>query len=242
MEGKISLKMKSRSLIESFNYAVSGIIYTLKTEKNMRIHFIIATIVIILSLFFDFTRLELLILFFSIALVLIAEMINTAIERTVDLITEDYHPLARLAKDIAAGGVLIAALNSLIVGYLLFFDRLNPLTNLVLFKIKNSPIHLTFVALALVVLLTIALKTKYYKGRGTPFQGGTVSGHAAVSFCIATIIAFIANNMLVSTLSYLMAILVGESRIEGRIHSLMEVILGGLLGIIVGILVFQIIG
>ncbi|WP_025641479.1 diacylglycerol kinase [Schnuerera ultunensis] len=234
--------MKSRSLIESFNYAVSGIIYTLKTEKNMRIHFIIATIVIILSLFFDFTRLELLILFFSIALVLIAEMINTAIERTVDLITEDYHPLARLAKDIAAGGVLIAALNSLIVGYLLFFDRLNPLTNLVLFKIKNSPIHLTFVALALVVLLTIALKTKYYKGRGTPFQGGTVSGHAAVSFCIATIIAFIANNMLVSTLSYLMAILVGESRIEGRIHSLMEVILGGLLGIIVGILVFQIIG
>lgn len=120
MEGKISLKMKSRSLIESFNYAVSGIIYTLKTEKNMRIHFIIATIVIILSLFFDFTRLELLILFFSIALVLIAEMINTAIERTVDLITEDYHPLARLAKDIAAGGVLIAALNSLIVGYLLF--------------------------------------------------------------------------------------------------------------------------
>lgn len=86
------------------------------------------------------------------------------------------------------------------------------------------------------------MKTKYYKGRGTPFQGGTVSGHAAVSFCIATIIAFIANNMLVSTLSYLMAILVGESRIEGRIHSLMEVILGGLLGIIVGILVFQIIG
>lgn len=242
MEGKISYKMKSRSLIESFNYAVSGIIYTLKTEKNMRVHFVIATIVVVLSLFFDFTRLELLILFFSIALVLITEMINTAIERVVDLITEDFHPLARLAKDIAAGGVLIAALNSLVVGYLLFFDRLNPLTNLVLFKIKNSSIHLTFIALVLVILFTIALKTKYYRGRGTPFQGGTVSGHAAVSFCIATIIAFIANNMLVSTLSYFMAFLVGESRIEGRIHSLMEVVLGGLLGTLVGILVFQIIG
>ncbi|HSH36483.1 diacylglycerol kinase [Schnuerera sp.] len=234
--------MKSRSIIESFNYAVTGIIYTLKTEKNMRVHFIIAVIVIILSLFFDFSRLELLMLFFSIALVLITEMINTAVERTVDLVTEDFHPLARLAKDVAAGGVLIAALNSLVVGYLLFFDRLNPLTNLVLFKIKNSSIHLTFIALVLVVLFTIALKTIYYKGRGTPFQGGTVSGHAAVSFCIATIIAFIANNMLVSTLSYFMAILVGESRIEGRIHSLMEVVLGALLGIIVGILVFQIIG
>lgn len=181
-------------------------------------------------------------LFISIALVLIAEMINTAIERAVDLITEEFHPLARLSKDIAAGGVLIAALNSLVVGYLLFFDRLNPFTNMVLFKIKKSPVYLTFVALVLVVLFTIVLKTKYNRGKGTPFQGGTVSGHAAVSFCIATIIAFIANNMLVSTLSYFMAFLVGESRIEGKIHSLMEVVLGALLGIIVGILVFQIIG
>jgi len=234
--------MRSRSLIESFNYAVSGIIYTLRTERNMRVHFIIAILVILLSLFFDFSRSELLLLFFTITLVLMAEMINTAIERTVDLVTDEFHPLARLAKDIAAGGVLIAALNSIAVGYLLFFDRLNPYTNLVLFKIKNSPIHLTFIALVLVILLTIGLKTKFYRGRGTPFQGGTVSGHAALSFCIATIIAFIANNMLVSTLSYVMAFLVGESRIEGRIHSLLEVILGALLGIIVGVLVFQIAG
>ena len=232
--------MRSRSLIESFNYAVSGIIYTLKTERNMRIHLIIAILVVLLSLFFDFSRSELLLLFFTIALVLMAEMINTAIERTVDLVTDEFHPLARLAKDIAAGGVLIAALNSIAVGYLLFFDRLNPYTNLVLFKIKNSPIHLTFITLVLVILLTIGLKTKFYKGRGTPFQGGIVSGHTAISFCIATIIAFIANNMLVSTLSYFMAILVGESIIEGRIHSLLEVVLGALLGIIVGILVFQI--
>jgi diacylglycerol kinase (ATP) len=234
--------MKSRSLIESFNYAVSGIIYTLKTERNMKVHLVIAIIVILSSLFFDFSKVELLILFFAIALVLITEMINTAIEKTVDLITDDFHPLARLAKDIAAGAVLIAAINSLIVGYLLFFDRLNPYTNRVLFKIKNSPIYLTFVALALVILLTIGIKSRFYKGKGTPFQGGIVSGHAAVSFCIATIIAFLADNMLVSTLSYFMAFLVGESRIEGKIHSLFEVISGALLGILVGILVFQIIG
>ncbi len=234
--------MKSRSLIESFNYAVSGIIYALKTEKNMRVHLVIAIIVILFSLFFDFSRIELLILFSTIVLVLMAEMVNTAIERTVDLITDEFHPLARLAKDIAAGGVLIAAINSIVVGYLLFFDRLNPYTNLVLFKIKNSPIYLTFVALALVILLTIGIKSRFYKGRGTPFQGGIVSGHAAISFCTATIIAFLAHNMLVSTLSYFMAILVGESRIEGRIHSFLEVILGALLGIIIGILIFQIIG
>ncbi|GFN34698.1 diacylglycerol kinase [Tepidimicrobium xylanilyticum] len=234
--------MKSRNIIESFNYAVLGIINALKTERNMRIHFFIATIVIVLSLFLDFSRIELLMLFVAIAFVFITEMINTAIERTVDLITEEYHPLARVVKDIAAGGVLIAAINSLVVGYLLFFDRLNPLTNLVLYKIKNSPIHLTFIALVLVIILTITFKTIYHKGKGTPFQGGTVSGHAAISFCIATIIAFIAQNMLISTLSFILAILVGESRVEGKIHSIMEVVLGGLLGILVGILVFQIIG
>ena len=234
--------MKSRSLIESFNYAVNGIIYTLKTEKNTKIHFMAAIVVILLSLFFDFTKLELLMLFITIAFVIMAEMFNTAVERTIDLITHEFHPLARIAKDIAAGGVLIAAINALVVGYLLFFDRLNPYTNLVLFKLKNSSIHLTFVALALVILLTIVFKTIFYKGKGTPFQGGVVSGHAAISFCIATIIAFIANNMLVSTLAFFMAILVGESRIEGRIHSLMEVIVGALLGIIIGVLVFQIIG
>ncbi len=171
-------------------------------------------------------------------------MINTAIERTIDLITEDFHPLARIAKDVAAGGgVLIAAINSLIVGYLLFFDRLNPYTNRILFKIKKSPVHLTFVALVLVILSTIGIKTKHYRGRGTPFQGGgIVSGHTAVSFCVATIIAFEANNILVSTLAFFMAVLVGESRIEGKIHTLFEVISGALLGIIIGVLVFQIIG
>ena len=129
--------MKKRTIIDSFNYAVSGIITSLKTEKNMKFHYIIAIITITASLFFDFTRIELLILLFAISLVVVAEMINTALERVVDLITEDFHPLARVVKDVAAGAVLIAAINSIIVGYLLFFDRLNSLTDLLLFKIRR---------------------------------------------------------------------------------------------------------
>ncbi|MCQ4923778.1 diacylglycerol kinase [Tissierella sp. P1] len=234
--------MKKKTIIDSFNYAVSGIIIALKTEKNMRIHYIIAILVIALSLFFDFSRAEFLLLLFAISLVVVAEMVNTALERVIDLITEDYHPLARLVKDVAAGAVLIAAINSIVVGYLLFFDRLSSYTDLLLFKIRRSDIHLTFVALLFVILLTIGLKAKFYRGRGTHFQGGTVSGHAAVSFCIATIIAFLAQNILVTTLTYGLAILVGESRIEGKIHTFLEVLLGAALGILVGVLVFQIIG
>lgn len=234
--------MKRKSLIDSFNYAVTGIITALKTEKNMRIHYIIAIAIIFISLFFDFTRLEFLLLLFSISLVVVAELFNTAIEKAVDLITDSYHPLARLVKDVSAGAVLVASINSMVVGYLLFFDRLSSYSAFIIVKIRNSPTHLTFVALLIVIILTVGFKAKFYKGRGSHFQGGTVSGHAAVSFCIATIIAFMSGNVLITTLTFSLAILVGESRIEGKIHSFTEVLFGSVLGILVGILVFQIFG
>ena len=83
---------KSKSLIESFNNAVNGIIYALRSERNLKVHFALAIIVIVISLFFDFSRTEFLALCFTITFVLMAEMFNTAVERVVDLITEDYHP------------------------------------------------------------------------------------------------------------------------------------------------------
>lgn len=232
--------MKNKNLIESFNHAVEGIIYALKTQRNMKIHFTAAFIVLFGSLFFNFTRIELLALFLAISFVIVAELINTSIEKTIDLITEEYHPLAKIAKNVAAGGVLISAVNALVVGYLLFFDRLNPFVNVVLFKIRHSSVHLTFVALALVTIITISIKTIFQSG--TPFQGGIISGHAAVSFVLATSIAFMAKNILISTLAYFIAIMVGASRIEGKIHSPFEVIIGAILGILIGIILFQIIG
>ncbi|HEY8362638.1 MAG TPA: diacylglycerol kinase [Tissierellaceae bacterium] len=231
-----------KSLIDSFNYAVNGIISALKTERNMKIHYIIAIVVVIFSLFFDFSRLELLTLFFAISLVIVAELFNTAIEKVVDLVTHKQHPLAKLAKDISAGAVLIAAINSVVVGYLLFFDRISFYGDLLLNKITTSSTHLTFVALIVVILLTVGLKALFYKGKGTHFQGGVVSGHSSVAFCIATIVSLLAKNVLVTTLTFALAILVGESRIEGKIHSFIEVFFGAIIGILVGIIIFKIIG
>lgn len=231
-----------KSLIDSFNYAVNGIISALKTERNMKIHYLLAIIVIILSLFFDFSRTELLILIFAISLVIVAELFNTAIEKVVDLITHKYHPLAKLAKDISAGAVLISAINSLVVGYLLFFDRLSFYGDLMLVKITNSSTHLTFVALIVVILLTVGFKALFYKGKGSHFQGGAVSGHSSLAFCIATIVSLLAKNVLVTTLTFTLAILVGESRIEGKIHSFLEVLFGAILGILVGIIIFKVLG
>ncbi|RKD34728.1 diacylglycerol kinase [Thermohalobacter berrensis] len=232
--------MKVRKLIDSFNYAVEGIIYTLRTQKNMRIHFVTAFFVLLLSLFFNFNRIELLLLIFTIALVIIAEMINTSIEKAIDLFTQEYHPLAKISKNVAAGAVLIAAFNSIVVAYLLFFDRVSPYTKLMILKIKNSSVHLTFISIILVIIFTISIKTK--TGYGTPFKGGLVSGHAAIAFSVATSITFIAKSTLVATLSFIIAVLVAQSRIEGKIHSTIQVFAGAILGILITVLIFQFIG
>lgn len=231
-----------KGLIDSFNYAVTGIITSMKTERNMVIHYLAAIGVMSLSLLFDFTKVEFLILLISTTMVVVTELINTAIEKAIDLITEDYHPLAKIVKDISAGAVLISAITAAIVGYTLFYNKLNSVTYKILYNIRGSDFHLTTVAIILVTLLTIGLKAKMYKGWGTHFQGGAVSGHSALGFCVATIISFLSGNVLIITLAFGLAVLVAESRVEGKIHTPIEVVLGAILGILVGILVFQVIG
>lgn len=235
--------MKKGNFISSFNHAVQGILSSIRTERNMKIHYLAALGVIFASLFFNFTRTEFMLLFISVTFVLVSELVNTAIERTVDLITQSYNPLAKLAKDIAAGAVLISAINAAVVGYLLFFERFTAKSDLLIVKLRNSSPHLTFVALLLVLLLVIGGKLLGLRTRGgTFFQGGAVSGHSALAFCMSTIISLLAMNSLVTTLSFCLAFLVAESRVEGQIHKTSEVFVGGILGILVAILVFQVIG
>jgi len=111
--------MGKRSLRNSFAYAITGIIYVVATGRNMKIHLLATMLVIITGLWLGLTRLEWAIITISIFMVLAAETINTAIEKTVDLVTRDYHPLAKHAKNIAAGGVLLTAINAVIVGVLI---------------------------------------------------------------------------------------------------------------------------
>jgi diacylglycerol kinase (ATP) len=99
------------SVVESFNFAVEGIIHVLRTHRNMRLHFAAAVVVLVLALWIGVDRIELIALLLSISFVLIAEMINSAIEAAIDVATSSFDPLAKLAKDIAAGAVLIASIN-----------------------------------------------------------------------------------------------------------------------------------
>ena len=112
--------MKNFNFISSFNYAIQGIVSVLKTEKNMKFHYLTALLVVIFSLFFNISSIEFMIILFSIILVVFAEMVNTAIERTVDLVVQDYNPIAKYVKDVSAGAVLITAINAIVCAYLIF--------------------------------------------------------------------------------------------------------------------------
>ena len=167
-------------MIESFNYAIEGVIHVLRTQRNMRIHFAVAVAVIVGAVAVGVSKIELIALLLAIAFVLVAEMINTAIEGAIDAATTSFDPMAKLAKDIAAGAVLIASVNAVAVGYLVFAGKAADKTARVLDNLRNAPAKITVVALVLTVIIVIA--TKAWTGRGTPLRGGLPSGHAAVAF------------------------------------------------------------
>jgi diacylglycerol kinase (ATP) len=229
------------SLIDSFNYALEGVIHVLRTQRNLRIHFMIAAAVLIAALAVDVSRIELIALMLAISFVLIAEMLNSAIEQAIDVATTSFDPLAKLAKDIAAGAVLIATVNAVAVGYLVFSGKAGETGLRVIDRVRDAPVDLTLIALVVVVLVVIA--TKALTGRGTPLRGGLPSGHAAVAFaCWVAATYFVGDSQhrfLVSSLALIMAVLVAQTRVEAGVHSTLEVTYGGLLGALVTLVLFQ---
>jgi diacylglycerol kinase (ATP) len=227
-------------IIQSLNWAFEGVIHVLRTQRNMRIHFALATAVLILAFSYGVTKLELMALLVAISFVLIAEMVNTAIEATIDLATTSFDPLAKIAKDIAAGAVLIAAVNAVVVGYLVFADRLTEPSSRLVTRVREAPINLTLIALILIILIVIA--SKALTGRGTPLSGGLPSGHAALSFGGWTAITFIVDDqrVVVSFVALIMALLVAQTRVESGIHTTSEVVLGAVTGTLVTMILFQV--
>lgn len=229
--------MWSTNFIESFNCAIEGFFYVIKTQRNMRIHFLLAALLFILGIVLDFTRFELISLGIIIGMVLFAEMVNTAIEHTIDLISDSFHPLARIIKDISAGSVLLTAIVAATCGYLLFSRHVNLSIVSGLNRIKDSPLHITIIALIIVFSLVMLIKILFK--RGTPLRGGMPSGHAALAFAVWTIIVFSTSNPLIISLSLILAIVVARSRLSQDIHTILEVVLGSLLGFLVTLLIIQ---
>jgi len=230
--------VKQQNLVESFNSAIEGFVYVFKSQRNMRLHFAIGLAAILLGVVLNFTYIEFMVLCLTIAFVLFAEMFNTAIEHTIDLIKEEFHPLARIVKDICAGAVLLSASSAIIVGYILFVSRLGMRIEDNIVKIRGSSWHITFIVLLAILALVVLSKIVFRSG--TPLRGGMPSGHSAIAFSIWAALSLIYPNSLVIFLVFILALLVSRSRVRDNVHSALEVFTGALMGVLITLLGFQI--
>jgi diacylglycerol kinase (ATP) len=212
----------------AFHYAFSGLLYAARTQRNMRIHLFAAALVLAATLALHLQRIYVIALIITIAVVLAFELVNTAIEAVVDLMTVAHHPLAKIAKDCAAGAVLVAAFGAVVVGYLAFYEGILAGGDRVYRAAFSLPSNAVFIAFVVVGIATIVAKT--YAGHGTPLQGGAVSGHAALAFAAATFVGLLSHSALIAALGIFLAFLVAQSRVESGIHSIREVVFGALLG------------
>lgn len=230
---------RKRDFFGPFRVALGGLVYTFKTQRHMRFHLYVVLIVIMLGILVNLQLREMLVLLFTISLVLVAEMFNSAIEATVDLVSPTYNPMAKFAKDIAAGAVLITTIIALVVGGLLILgdNRWEQLKINLTSQAPGLPFVGKMIAGGLVVF-TVVVIGKGLGQKGRVLQGGLVSGHAAFAFLLATSAMFLTENALATAIAFMLAALVAQSRWEAKIHSIVELCLGAAVGVITGLLIF----
>jgi diacylglycerol kinase (ATP) len=229
---------KSRSVLWSFNYAIEGVVYALRTQRNMRIHVAAAIITLVGALVLQVTALGLAAIVFAISLVFVTELVNTALEAAVDLATEQYDPMAKVAKDVAAGAVLVAATNALVVAYLVLWAPVVRVAQQGLHLVEASPPAITVAALALTLLGVLVMKA--LSREGSFVHGGWPSGHAALAFGAAVALGYVTSSAAALALALFIAVLVAQSRVEGEIHTIPQVVLGALLGTLIVTAVYQV--
>ena len=231
-------KMKNGNFLDACQNALDGIIYAITTQSNIKKQLVIAVIVMLVSLFFDLNKAEFLCLMFTVVLIIVAEMINTAIETVVDLYTDLYHPKAKIAKDVGAGAVVITAINAIIVAYFLFFEKISTIGLKMIDEIVNSPVHLAFVSILLTVIVIVTLKAAATKKHKFVKENFMPSGQTAVAFAGLTIIWLTTRNVVIFTISLVLALVVAINRYENRKRSKLVIVTGAFVGVMVVVLIY----
>ncbi|MEW6739223.1 MAG: diacylglycerol kinase [Nitrospirota bacterium] len=220
--------MPLRKWIDSANNAIEGILHAAKTQRHLRYHFYSAVAVLVLSYILGVARTDFLIISIAVILVLLAEMINTAIEYVVDMISPEHSEKARVAKDVAAGAVLITAFGAAVLGYIILFPYFSRVFEQGIDVAKHSKEEITLITVILVLILVVVLKA--YSGKGHPLRGGMPSGHSAIAFAAWVAVTYITGSFIASLLSFLLSVLIAQSRVAVKVHSPSEVIAGAILG------------
>ena len=228
--------MPLRNWIESVNNAIDGILHTAKTEKHLRYHLYSATAVLILSFLLGVSKSDFLFIAVLVSVVILAEMFNTAIEHTVDILSPEKQNKAKHAKDIAAGAVLITAFAAAVIGYVILFPYIRDAIRDGLSIAKRNPEDVAIVSISIVVITVVLIKSHF--GKGEPLKGGIPSGHAALAFSVWIAVSYITRNLVASVLSFILAAIIAQSRVATKTHNALEVVAGALLGAIITFLLF----
>lgn len=233
---------KKQDIVASFNSALAGLLYVLKKERNFKIHALVAFFVIFAGLFLKLPLPEFLLLLIVISMVMTAELINTVVEIVIDVFIEEYHFEAKKAKDISAAAVLLSAILSVTVGYLIFVKHFPAGWRNMFYNIAASPWYISFAALVLVVSLSLFMKFVIEKKYS--ISGGMPSIHSVIAFSIWTAISIFTFSEfpVISLLVFILAFWVAQSRVLRGIHKPEEVVIGGIIGIFLTTLFFQLIG
>jgi diacylglycerol kinase (ATP) len=231
---------RRKDVLTPFKVAINGVVYTFRTQRHMRFHLYAVLIVIVLGIFLGLRLRETMVLLFTISLVVVAEMFNSAIEATVDLVEPRYHPLAKFAKDISAGAVLITTILALVIGSLMVLgeNRWEEIKLSLTSESLGLPIVPRILIGVFIIIPLVVIIGKALGKRGQVLHGGLVSGHAAYGFFLAVTVMIIADSPVVSALAILLAAIIAQSRWEAKIHTIFELALGASVGVIVAFVLF----
>lgn len=229
---------KNKTWFSASKNAINGIIQAFKTERNLRIDYIIGVLVFCSSFFFDFTKTEFATLCLTIGFVIFAEMINSTVEYMVDLITDKYDERAKAAKDIAAGGVLIASAVAVLNAYFLYIDKIKGASVILLDRILSSNTHTLVAILFVVVLFVVILKGVFAKERN--YVKSFPSARIVVSYGLATYLLIITQNLIVGAVSFVLCFMISQLKRENDKITTSYVVLSALLGVLLVLIVYQI--
>lgn len=221
----------------SFRYAYEGLKHSLSTQQNMQFHFMVAFLVLILAFLLELPKTDILFILLSVTLVIVCELINTAVEKAVDLAMPDRHPLAKIAKDVAAAAVLVSAVFAAIVGMLVFYEPIDRLIRQAGTAESALTPGLIWTLVILVALTVIVVQTRF-TDRRIPLRPSLLT---AVSFAISTWIALLTGHTLIALLGYSLSIQLTFVLYDKRSRQLPALAVGAIFGSVMTVLAFYLV-
>ncbi len=229
--------MPLKQWIKSAGYAIEGVLHSARHQRHVRYHFYAAFFVLLLAFVVGVSRTEFLLIAACVIMVLMAELLNTAVEATVDILSPEKSEKARVAKDAAAGAVLVTSAGAATIGAIILYPYLGEIFEKGFRIAKQAKPDIAILALVFILITVVLLKAKL--GKGHPLSGGMPSGHSALAFSAWISITYISGNFAVSVLAAALAVAVAISRIVGKVHKPFEVLAGSLLGAAVTFVLFK---